>query len=104
MCTISFDKEALNITIHNQHPNLELTSPIYCNNGTVCLTSPSQQIDAGSATKASFGIVPKQRGSKGALLYKLQRRHANETRDQPNRSIAYIEDTAENIHFWRLGI
>jgi hypothetical protein len=34
MCTVSFDKEALNITIHNQHPSLELTSPVYFSSGT----------------------------------------------------------------------
>jgi hypothetical protein len=71
MLTISFVKEALNITIHNQYPSLELTSPVYFSTGTTCHASPSQKTDIGATVDISFGIDPKQEDFKCALLYKL---------------------------------
>jgi hypothetical protein len=57
MCTVSFVKEALKITIHNQYQNLELTAPVYFSTGTTCHVSPGQQTNAGATMEASFGIV-----------------------------------------------
>jgi hypothetical protein len=84
---ISFDKEALNITIRNQYSGLELTSPVYCSKNATCRVSPSQQIVTGSIMEASFGIVTMRKNFKGALLYKLRREHTTETSNQPNSSI-----------------
>jgi hypothetical protein len=98
MCTASFYKRALNITIRNLYPDLDLTSPVYCNNGALCYVPPRQQIHTGSTMKASFGMVIMQYNFEGALLYKLQRRHATRTYNQPNSSVAYTKDTATNIH------
>jgi hypothetical protein len=94
MCTISFDKEALNITIHNLYPSLELASPIYCSNGTTCHVSPSRQTDIGNTIEASFGIYPKQEYSLCTLLYKLQSKHITKTDHQSNSSTVSIKDTA----------
>jgi hypothetical protein len=99
MPTISFAKEALNITIHNQYPSLELTSPVYFSTGTTYHVSPSQQTNINTIMKASFGIDSKQEDFKCALLYKLQRKHTNRTNNQPNGNAASIEDIATNIHF-----
>jgi hypothetical protein len=49
--------------------------------------------------EASFGIVFKQKDFEGALLYKLQRKHANITDKHPNSSTASINDTATNVYF-----
>jgi hypothetical protein len=78
MHTVSFAKKALNISIHNLHPSLELSSPIYCNNGTTCHVSSSQQIDACNTTVTCFGIDSEET-LKSALLYKLQRKYATRT-------------------------
>jgi hypothetical protein len=98
MRTISFDKEALNITIHNQYPDLELTSLVYYCDKTVCHVSPSQQIDASSIMEASFGIVSEHKTVKGALLYKLQRKYAHGTDNQPNSSTVSTVNTATCIY------
>jgi hypothetical protein len=98
MYTVSFAKEALNITICNQYPGLELKSPIYCSNGTVCYVSPSQQTDISATMEARFGIDSEQDNIKGALLYKLQRKHVDGTDNQSNNSTASIENTT-NMHF-----
>jgi hypothetical protein len=103
MCTISFDKEALNITIYNQYPGLELASPVYCSNGTECHVSPSQQMNT---IEASFGIAFRQRNFKGALLYKLQRKHASRADNQPSTSTASIKDATTSIYLlvsWNVG-
>jgi hypothetical protein len=92
--TIRFDKEALNITIHNQYPNLELMSPVYCSNGATCHVSPSQKTTVGTTIEASFVTYSKQDYFKGALLYKLQRKYATRTDNQPNNSTASIDTTA----------
>jgi hypothetical protein len=96
--TISFDKETLNIIIHNQYPGLELTSPVYCSNGTTCHALPSQQIDTGNTMEASFGINSRYGYFNGILLYKLQRKHTTKTGNHPNNSTASIGDTATNIY------
>jgi hypothetical protein len=93
MRTVSFDKEALNVTIHNLYPGLELTSPVYFSNGTTCHVFPNQQTDTGSAMEANFGIGYKQEDFKAVLLYKLQRKYTTKTDDQSSSSIASIENT-----------
>jgi hypothetical protein len=99
MCTVSSDiKEALNISIHNLHPDLELTSPVYFSNGTTCHVSPSQQTYIGTIMETSFGIAFMQKDFKGALLYKLQRNYPIKTGDLPDNSITFIEDTTTNIY------
>jgi hypothetical protein len=102
----------LNITIHNQCPDLELTSPVYYNYGTPCHVYPSRQTDIGTTMKASFGIA-KPKDIRGALLYKLQRKHTTRTDNQPNSNvvapfsfsfsfsnsnIAFAKDTETNVH------
>jgi hypothetical protein len=98
MCTVSFDKKALNVTIHNQHPNLELISPVYCSKNATCHISPNQQTDNDNIMEASFGIVSKQKSVKGALLYKLQRKCTTETDNQLDNSIVLIENTTTNMY------
>jgi hypothetical protein len=56
--------------------------------------------------ETSFGLDSKQEIFKGALLYKLQRKHAARTDRQPNNSVASIEDTTTNMYllvFWNIG-
>jgi hypothetical protein len=98
MCDISFAKEALNITIRNQYPDLELTSPVYFSTNTAYSISPSQQADVSNAMETSFWIVFTQEDFKVALLYKLQRKHAASTNNHPNNSTAFTKDAATNIH------
>jgi hypothetical protein len=100
MHAVSFDKEALNITIHNQHPDLELTSPVYCSKNAICSVPPNQKTDADSTMEASFGIDSKQKDVKGALLYELQRKYATRIDDQSNSSIVSIKDIVTNIHLF----
>jgi hypothetical protein len=100
MYDVSFtkDKEALDITIYNLYPDLELVSPIYCGNGTTFHVSPIQQTDTGNTMEASFGIYPKQENVKGAFLYKLKGKHTDRTGNQLNSSTALIEDTATSVY------
>jgi hypothetical protein len=98
MRTTSFDKEALNITIHNLYPGLELIPPIYCSNGTTSHLFLSQQTDVGTIMKVGFGIFHDDLYFKCALLYKLQRKHTTKTDEQPNSNNTCIEDTETNVY------
>jgi hypothetical protein len=98
MRIVSSDKKALNITIHNQYPNLELESPVYCSTNAAYCASHNQQVDTGAIMETSFRRRPNSGLFEGALLYKLQRKHANRTDNQPNTSITSIEDTATSIY------
>jgi hypothetical protein len=98
MRTVSFEKYALNITIHNLHQDIELTSPVYFSNGTACHVSPSQRMDTGNTMEAVFGMYSKQKDFKGALLYKLQRKHATKIDNDPNNDTAFNEDMKTNIY------
>jgi hypothetical protein len=98
MRTVSFDKAALNITVHNLYAGLGLASPVYFSNDKICHVFPNHQTDTGTITEASFGIDSKNIYFKGALLYKLWRKCATKTDNQPNSSTASIEDTTTNIY------
>jgi hypothetical protein len=98
MRTISFSKEALNITTRNLYPSLELTPLVYCSNGTTCQVFPSQQTDIGVTVKADFRIDSEQEDFKGAFLYKLQRKYATRTDNRSNNDTASIEDTVTNMY------
>jgi hypothetical protein len=106
MCTFSFVKETLNITIHNQHSSLELASPVYFSNGTTCHVFPSQQIDAGTTMEASFGIDSKQGYFEGVLLYKLQKKHATGNDSYSNSSVTSANNTETSMYIlvvWKFG-
>jgi hypothetical protein len=98
MCTVSSDIKALDITVHNQHPSLELTSQVYFSNGTACHVSPSRQTDTVSTMVASFETDSRKEAFEGALLYKLQRKHANGAGKQSNSSVTSIENTETSVH------
>jgi hypothetical protein len=98
MLAVSFAKETLNITIHNQYPSSELISPVYFSTGTTCHVSSSNQTDNDTVTKASFGIDSKQDDFKCALLYKLQKKHTNTINDQLNNSTESVKDIVTSIH------
>jgi hypothetical protein len=98
MHTISFDKEALRVTISNQYPDLELTSPVYYSTGTTCYISPNQQTVFGTRAKASLGIGSQKGSFKGALLYKLQRKHTTKAGNQLNNNIVSIKNTATDMY------
>jgi hypothetical protein len=97
MHAVSFDKEMLTIIIHNQYPDLELTSPVYFSDGTTCHLFPDQKADIGTTTKASFGIGSKQKEFKGALLYKLRRKYSDRTDNLPNNHTISTKK-AKNTH------
>jgi hypothetical protein len=98
MCVVSIDKKALNITICNQYPDLELTSPSHFSTAKTCHVSPSQQTDDGNMIEASFRIYSWQYHCKGALLYKLQKKYAIKADNQPNDSTTSVENTATNMY------
>jgi hypothetical protein len=66
------------LIIHNQLPGVELVSPVYAGEGITCYLSPDQIIDVGFTTKAGFDIDLNQSESIGVLMYKLQRKNADE--------------------------
>jgi hypothetical protein len=98
MRTISFDKEALRITIRNLCPGLELISPLYCSNSTTCHVSPSQQTNIGTKVKASFRRDSQKEGLEGVLLYKLRRKYVNRTSNWFNKSAVSVENTEKSIY------
>jgi hypothetical protein len=75
-----------------------LTSPVYYSTGTTYCVPPRQQIDTGDTMETSFRIDAQQKGFKGALLYKLQRKHAIKIDNQLNSSTEPINNTATNVH------
>jgi hypothetical protein len=105
MHIVSFDKEALNIAIYSQYSGLELTSPVYFSTGA-CHVSLSQKTNAVNALEVSSGIDSDQKDLKGALLYKLQIKHANRADNQFDNSITPNKNIEKSIHlfvFWNVG-
>jgi hypothetical protein len=80
MRVISFDIEkALHITICDLYSGIELTSSVHFSSSVTHCIPPSQQLSIGITTEANSGIDFKHRILKGALLYKLRRKHTNMT-------------------------
>jgi hypothetical protein len=69
------------LMIHHRFPGVELMSPIYTGDGATCYSSPDQKVDAGSTMQVDFNIDPDQDESIGVLMYKLQRKNANQSND-----------------------
>jgi hypothetical protein len=104
MCTISFAK-ALHINIRNLYPGLELTFPVYCSYGTAYCIYSSQQTNTENTTEANLGIDFKQKGFRGALLYKLQKKYTTKTDKQPNNRKVFgkgIGTTIDLLVVWKI--
>jgi hypothetical protein len=78
------------LIIHHQFPGVELVSPFYDCYGATCYILPDQSVDVGSTTQAGFNIDHTQSESIGILMYKLQRKNA----DQSDEEIIFSEDQA----------
>jgi hypothetical protein len=65
--------KAMDITIRNQHPDIELASPVcFCNRGTYC-KYPFERTDDG-AVKIGLRLDIDQDKSGGMLMYEVQRK------------------------------
>jgi hypothetical protein len=104
MCTANFDKEALNVTIYSQYLGLELTSPVYFSNDTPCHVFSGQQMDISTISNAGFGIYSKQHYFKGGLSYKVKRKYASITDNQPNNSTDLSRTLQQTYIFWWFGM
>jgi hypothetical protein len=78
------------LMIHHQLPGIELVSPIYASDGSTCHLLPDPRVDAGYTAQIGFNIDFTQDESIGALIYKLQRKSA----DQSNEDTTSNEDGA----------
>jgi hypothetical protein len=95
----------LAITIRNLCTGLKLISPVYFSVGTTYYVSPSQQIDTGNTIETSFRMSLRQKDFKGALLYKIQRKHVTIIDNQFSSSTTSIDGTATNVYllvFWNV--
>jgi hypothetical protein len=94
------------IAIHNQCSNTELVSPVYLNNGAVCLGLSDQQIDVGANLRTMFKIDTIKNNFEGALLFKLKR--YTESDDQHDMDTSTTEadiNAATHVHLliaWRV--
>jgi hypothetical protein len=83
------------LEIYNQCPSIELIYPVYASDGASCYLLPNQRADVGSMIQAGFNIDLTQNESIGIFMYKLQRKHI----DQSNDNIIPSEEKATCIQF-----
>jgi hypothetical protein len=69
------------LMIDHQFPDIELISPIHAGKGATCYPSHDQRVDAGSTTQARFSFNPTRMVSMGALMYKVQRKHNDQSNE-----------------------
>jgi hypothetical protein len=89
------------LIIHHQCPGIELVSPVYASDGAKCHLTPYQRAYVGSTTQVGFNINLNQSESVGALMYRLQRKSA----DQSNEDIASSEEAicAQLVVIWNVN-
>jgi hypothetical protein len=73
------------LNIHNQCQNINLTSPVYFIHGGRWLTVPDQEIDANAVMQNRLEFDIKRDILEGALVYRVQRKHAESTQDEPKQ-------------------
>jgi hypothetical protein len=78
------------LTLHHQLPGIELVSPMCVSDGSICYLSPDHKVDAGSTAQIGFNIDLTRDESVGVLMYKLQRKNA----EQLNGDDTFSEDGA----------
>jgi hypothetical protein len=66
------------LMIHHQFPGIELVSPLYCSNGAACCLLPDQRVNDGSMVQVGFNIDLSQRESIGVVMYRMERKNADE--------------------------
>jgi hypothetical protein len=98
MCTVSLTlRGIMDVTVHNQYPDIELVSPVYfCNRG-VYNEYPVERTDVGAMMMISFQFgLDKLPG--GILMYGVQRKGNIESDHQFSTdatSIEAVEDTSK---------
>jgi hypothetical protein len=82
------------LIIYHQLPGIELISPAYAGIGTKCYLSPDQNVDVGFIAEASFNIDFTQEEYIGVLMYKLQKKHTNQSNENAisnENEVTYIQ-------------
>jgi hypothetical protein len=91
MCAVSLSNHIL-FNIHNQCLNVDLVSPIYAVDYMLEYHSvPDYKVCAGDTTRSDFIIINFGNESRGALIYRLQRK-------QTHKSIEFDKDTSSATH------
>jgi hypothetical protein len=100
MCTASLTLRAtMDITVHNQHPDIELVSSVcFCGGGTYN-EYPAKRVNTGTMMKIGFRFgLGKLSG--GILMYEVQRKGDAESDHQSSTditSVEAVEDTSKTM-------
>jgi hypothetical protein len=90
-------KETIDVTIHNQCQDLEISPPIYFSTGAEGYIFPEQQTIIGAILKASFRIGFDQGPFKGALLCTLKKEFDPGLSFMFDNCAKSTQDTATNV-------
>jgi hypothetical protein len=103
MCIVSLTfYKTLDVTVHNRHPNIELTSTVYfCNCGTY-YKSPIERTDAGDMMKTNFRFDPDQDEVGGLLMYEAQSKNNAISDHQSSIDTVYAKVIEETLKMTRL--
>jgi hypothetical protein len=103
MCTVSLILHGvIDVTVHNQYPNIDLVSPIYFCNCGIYNEYPVERTDDGAIMKVDFRFDLEQNGSGGILAYEVQRKGNIGSDHQPSTdttSTETVEDTSKMMRF-----
>jgi hypothetical protein len=80
---------SISLNIYNRYQDIHLTSPIYFIYGGNWHVAPDQEIDANAVTRNCIELDSGQDILKGALIYKIQRKHTE--------SGEFIQDESKSI-------
>jgi hypothetical protein len=89
------------LNIHNWCQDINLTSPVYFMYGGRWHVAPDQKIHTDSVMQNCLEFDVGQDVLKGALAYKLQRKHAKSTQDESNRIwfiVAWHGEHTKGLH------
>jgi hypothetical protein len=90
------------MTIHNQHPDIELVAPVYfCNCGTY-YEYPVEGVDTNTITRIGFRFELDQNESSGILVYGLRRKNREGSDHQSSVDTIYTKVIEEASKMTRL--
>jgi hypothetical protein len=99
ICTVSLTlQEAMDVTVHNQYPDIELMSPVYFCNHEICHEYSVERTDVGDTMKIGFRFDIGLNEHGGILMCEVQRKGNKKSDHQSNTdttSIEAVEDASK---------
>jgi hypothetical protein len=102
ICVVSLALQSLvSLNVHNWCQDINLTSPVYFIHGGKWRVVPKQEVDAAAVMQNCLEFEAKRDILEGALVYRVQRKHAESAQDESEQIwllVAWYGEHTKGLH------